>query len=479
MTYQNIRFIAYAVGTMPQKNGDGTKTYLGLPPDPADAPHTADIDARCALMLRAIQTAAAQLPTQSPPAAAGTLLNVFMAPEFFFRGPLGAYSMDEVAMVTGQLQAMVKGPEWVDWLFVFGSILGYASQTRDTPPYDIDPALPKEVYNFTLTQQGGLGDTPGIGAHAILKELKSTADFISSSATPDALLTGNVEYLGAGNSGAGREQQQVAYDGAGIFTQAGITWGVEICLDHYSNLQNTGRLQRSPQLPGEQQIQVQLVPSGGMSIHDPQTMAMPGGFVFNCDGYGNGSARLKQVTAAGAPAPALTDIAALGSYAVDGGDIAVDTSPPTPPVGIAQLYPSGAGNIVLFGPVAIPAAATVGGRALTASWLAKDAYRFDFKLVYDAANQFQAALCKITSTRKDFYDRQYFLPLKMRSKDKAHADIRFNISFEGPVVDPDDASGFANSIRCQVVTREFSCDGVFLAFNDTFSGPDSTSRTFW
>jgi len=474
MTYQNIRFIAYTIDTMPEEDNSGNETYLGVAAA-TGAPHTADINARCDLMQRAIQTAAANLPSASPPVAPGTLLNVFMAPEFFFRGPLGAYSMDEVQLVTQRLQAMVCGAEWKDWLFVFGSILGVSAPTFATPPYNIDPSKDKEVYNFTLTQLGGTESTSGVGANAVVKELQSTCDFIASSSTPGALLTANTDYIGAGASGIGREQQQLAYDGAAIFQQAGLTWGLEICLDHYSQRRDSGRLQRSPQLPGEQQIQVQLVPAGGKSIRQAQTMAMPGGFIFNCDGANGSSAALMQVDARGLPPTyPLTNIPpSATNYPVDASPIPVDVSPPSPAITIDQLYQAGAGKIVLFDPVVAPAATTVPGQVLTEIWPASVDYQFEFQLIYDAANVFQTALCKITSTRMNFAGRRYFLPLRFATKDQQKADVSFNIQVNGG------AGVFTNSMRCQINTPQFRFDGNTLLFNDSFSDTVPNCEVAW
>jgi len=330
---------------MPQKDSDGKQSSLGVPAVPADALHTADIDARCGLMLRAMQTAAARLPTSSPSLPPGSVLNVFMAPEFFFRGPLGAYSMEEVQLVITRLQTITAAPDWSDWLFVFGSILGFSSPTFDTPPYAIDPSKPKEVYNFTLTQLGGPGNADGIGANVVVKELQSGCDFIAGVQGQGAQLIGNVNYIAASAYGPGREQQQLDYNGAAIFTQQDITWGVEICLDHYTNIGATGRLQRSPQLPGDRQIQVQLVPSGGMSIQQLQTMAMPGGYIFNCDGAAGGSATLAQVNPAGRPSAfSLSNIPAANTCPVDNGPIALpDSSPPPVPASVAseELFAGG------------------------------------------------------------------------------------------------------------------------------------------
>jgi hypothetical protein len=44
-------------------------------------------------------------------------LKVFVAPELFFRGVEGAYSMDDAAKVVDQLRALAKDSRWRNWLF--------------------------------------------------------------------------------------------------------------------------------------------------------------------------------------------------------------------------------------------------------------------------------------------------------------------------------------------------------------------------
>jgi len=280
MPYQQVQYIAYVINTAPQRN-NGIKTYLGLP-DAAE-----DIDARCQLILRAIQTAQANIAQSSPPEAPGTTLKIFLAPEFYFRGSTGAYDMDSVQLAISALQNMVKGDEWNDWLFGFGSILGLSAPTFPYPPYNINPAAKKEVYNFTLLQRGGSANQGPQGANVVTKELKSGIDFITQtqSANNTDILIGNVNYLPpASSSGPGRERQQLNYDGAGICTISDITFGVEICLDHSAETAPgvyVGRLQQSPQLPNEPQIQIQLIPSCGMTIHNAQVMTEINGYVFH------------------------------------------------------------------------------------------------------------------------------------------------------------------------------------------------------
>ena len=63
-----------------------------------------------------------------------------------------------------------------------------------------------------------------------------------------------------------------------VFTIDGITFGLEVCLDHAATTSSTtgGRLDNASN------IQVQLIPSAGMTIGKLQTVR--DGIVFNVDG---------------------------------------------------------------------------------------------------------------------------------------------------------------------------------------------------
>ena len=64
-----------------------------------------------------------------------------------------------------------------------------------------------------------------------------------------------------------------------MFTMHDITFGLEVCLDH-----GEGRLKKyygTPDAKGKQKVQVQLIPSCGMSIKKPCTVA--NGLIFNVD----------------------------------------------------------------------------------------------------------------------------------------------------------------------------------------------------
>ena len=71
-------------------------------------------------------------------------------------------------------------------------------------------------------------------------------------------------------------------DDDGLFTMNGVSFGLEICLDHAKH-----RLVRACARSGAK-VQVQLVPSGGMEIHADSICVEPGGLVFHCDGLKKG-----------------------------------------------------------------------------------------------------------------------------------------------------------------------------------------------
>ncbi|WAS95659.1 hypothetical protein [Nannocystis punicea] len=408
MPYTHVQFIAYEIGTAPANtvwDDDviDSGTYLGL------KRLDLDVETRCRLMLRAIQTARDNLPHGSSPPTApeddGTTLTVFVAPEFFFRGPQGAYPMEDVQRAIGLLQAMVAEDRWKDWIFCFGTILGVSAPAIGSPPV-IDPTTVKEVYNFSLIQKGGTAARGDAGARVVVKELKSGIDFIAGAATDDGLLWAAVEHLDPSRApGPGREQQRVNYDGAGIFDLDGITWGLEICLDHDGEA--GGRLLNSPQLPGAAEVQVQLVVSCGMSIVEENVVAKQGGYVFGCDGLGDASSNLERVEAS------MSEIGALSRHAVGDEDLSVDSVSPVESVRVNELYPDGAGEVAIYPAQPLPAASTVPGSVVPLTWRPCEDYHFEFRLIYDQVGVFKAVLVEPISRKARFYGKDFILPVSI------------------------------------------------------------------
>lgn len=102
----------------------GTKKTTGTTPSTVylgDAKDEDDIKKRVAIMIDAIRTAAARTEID----ASAEVLKLFMAPEFFFRGADGGYDVANLDSIMPELREEVGKFEYADWLFVFGTAVGY------------------------------------------------------------------------------------------------------------------------------------------------------------------------------------------------------------------------------------------------------------------------------------------------------------------------------------------------------------------
>jgi len=125
MPYKKVQFIAFNIkpGT---KKVKGEEVYLGN----EDA--SKDISKRCIIMKNAITTAQKKVKKSIKMARKASnkvnkdkVLKVFMAPEFFFRGTEGAYPIEMVSEIMQEMRKETDKPEYCDWLFVFGTAIGY------------------------------------------------------------------------------------------------------------------------------------------------------------------------------------------------------------------------------------------------------------------------------------------------------------------------------------------------------------------
>lgn len=275
MPYTAVQFIGYEIYTGPGHNPD---RYVGLDSD------RDDIAARIALMKEALTAAKASPPIATDPG----VLKVFMAPEFYFRGKQGAYPIElltgtgpnpDPLSLIGGLSALIADASWQDWLVVFGTaIAGSVNAARQT-----------EVYNVSYVQKGGFrNETERLGkCVVIMKEFMSGIDFLAITAA--GLTNTDVAHLaGVGPGTYALEQNNPGqaggggYNGGSIFLMDNITFGLEVCLDH-----DQRRLLRAWPARGDPFIQLQLVPSGGMTINTCAVATLGGGLIFNVDGLMN------------------------------------------------------------------------------------------------------------------------------------------------------------------------------------------------
>ena len=270
----------------------------------------ADMIARCETMKGAIREAfdfyQANYGTKSDHDEAGTL-KIFMAPEFYFRGKYGAYEMPVAAEVMPLLRAETDDPKYKNWLFIFGTVIiatfieetkcpkcGASGKDLVNAGKDVyscskchqtavTPArIGASIDNAALIQKGGESDHKN--SHIIQKEYISHIDFrrVGPPKLPSWSADRTINVRGVNTTAipvpGSRDLHSSAPSkfsdermGGSIFTIDGITFGMEICLDHYKN-----------RLGGASNIQIHLVPSAGADFQ--RFACIPNGLFFNVDG---------------------------------------------------------------------------------------------------------------------------------------------------------------------------------------------------
>jgi hypothetical protein len=444
MAYQNLQFIAYVVNTSPVVDGKGVQSYPGLPVE------SQDIDARCQLLTRAIQTAAENLAASPPDSA----LKVFMIPEFYFRGANGAYTMDGVQAAIVELQSMVTN-QWQDWVFVFGSIVGTMQSTAGQPA----------TFNFSLVQQGGAASNTAPSAVSAAKLIMSGIEAVDMSSNATAMLLTTVLNAGNGSSDVTNSQRRLDYAGEGTFTQNGIAWALNVGLD--------GDTVRLPFPPGTASIQAQLIPSCGATVLPAQVIAEQQGYVFNCDGKQPVSS-VQQVEASGSPpVQTLSPISVSGSFPVADGPVEIGTQSPPQEIAIDQLYQGGAGVVNLYEVVVLPPSATTPGSAIPLSWDTTSpsntlegfpSYRFDFSLGYDGSGNYITTTCRIVSPGVDFKGLNYLVPLNIQTTDAQGRTVYIAMNLQRG------SSGYDYALWCDINVPGLVFRGIAIQFCNNTSG---------
>lgn len=114
--YDKIQFVAYRIATGKYIGQDDKTAFAG---DVVKAAKH-DIEGRCKLMIEAVKTAHGHADIDT----ADKTLKIFVAPEFYFRGRLGAYPYETVSLVLEELRKETVQAKYAHWLFVFGSAIG-------------------------------------------------------------------------------------------------------------------------------------------------------------------------------------------------------------------------------------------------------------------------------------------------------------------------------------------------------------------
>jgi hypothetical protein len=370
-----------------------------------------DMRRKCGHLVGAIQ-AAHRLAGQGVPDfnMDNRVLKVFVAPEFFFRGRNGAYSHDVVHGMQRQvtrggdvresqqgiidiLKAEIDKPAYKDWLFVLGTAIAATEEvaTRCRQPGCAGPVkfvpVPgqkttrgvcsvSEAHPVAEVVVGAMVENVAFVSkegwrHTVSKELVSRVDFmerggkhkhevsvqVGDNPAPTKLDVVRVAQPSLYNAATALPPKFADERMGGcVFTVDGITFGLEVCLDHAATRgdDSAGRLDHAAN------IQVQLIPSAGMSVGSLRTVT--GGIVFNVDG----ATPHVEVVAGAVPEARFSydkDLrldgatwAAMRDVGTDIDDLrAVDSSitlklAVPPPTG-----PAGRGSVLMYGPYDIPA----------------------------------------------------------------------------------------------------------------------------
>jgi hypothetical protein len=172
------------------------------------------------------------------------------------------------------------------------------------------------------------------------------------------------------------EDKRSPFDSLSVFGIGGITFGVEICLDHADYRLRKHMRDSSP-------VQVQVVTSCGMQIKQSAIAAVEGGLVFNCDGqYGAPGRGLLPgrstclwtssanqmahsqltVVSATATSPFEPEHPSRGQASVVKPDLADAEVFHVARVNTRKLWAHGAGEIHVYEPLAVPPVAGSTGR---------------------------------------------------------------------------------------------------------------------
>eukprot|EP00193_Tetraselmis_chui_P006427 CAMPEP_0177764860 /NCGR_PEP_ID=MMETSP0491_2-20121128/7651_1 /TAXON_ID=63592 /ORGANISM="Tetraselmis chuii, Strain PLY429" /LENGTH=437 /DNA_ID=CAMNT_0019281105 /DNA_START=244 /DNA_END=1557 /DNA_ORIENTATION=+ len=278
--FERVQYIPLLVNTGPHQGaGKGENDrYVGIPN------FRKDFAARVRVVRVALEEAE-RYADKDP-----KCLKIFALPEFFFRGPQGAYSLQDTlgdAYHTNsfifQLQSLLADSRWESWIGVFGTLIAcYIAPGKK---------MLHNVYNMCLVQQGGFGGNAterGKKCQFVLKHWMSSIDFLDGGGPADEGMVGfddehwlenHQQHYLDGLRAYGRLQDSC------LLRYGGVSIGLEICLDHAESRLKSNEAARKYQ--HNRPVEIQIVISSGMSLADEAMVVnRPGGLAFINDGMG-------------------------------------------------------------------------------------------------------------------------------------------------------------------------------------------------
>uniref|UniRef100_A0A8J9X1F2 Uncharacterized protein n=1 Tax=Phaeodactylum tricornutum TaxID=2850 RepID=A0A8J9X1F2_PHATR len=318
--YTATQFISFTINTLGglQAHGecegrhvdpDTNSCYLGNTKNISE-----DILHRVAIVERVLQRLEQDAFDEDPEIdSSPSVLKIFAMPEFFLRGPNGAYSSYQMIDREGQendgllvrmadrIRKFIAKPAFQDYLFVFGTVL--VAESLDDPGkgfWEIENVTADSVLysNFAPIYKGGTGHKH---QYLLQKRYISGADFLSRTTLPNPVKANLRDYADASELSFLQQTLQnrntVLVEG-NVIELDGLRIGVEICLDH-----RMGSLWRSIQaqnprgaIDNDNLVDVQLIVSAGMSIERGPNPVRTGGVVYLSDGEASSAVCLRTDT---------------------------------------------------------------------------------------------------------------------------------------------------------------------------------------
>ena len=253
-----------------------------------------DVYHRAMLVLEVLEAIKADINASDPEIEhSADVLKIFAMPEFYWRGPNGAYTTEQiedvVTEVFDKIREYISDDAFEHYLFVFGTVITF----KPPPKRDmdnLDEAVEHAEYgNFCPVYKGGKKHRHRF---LVTKKYISNADFFSRVSLPNPRNYNVTEYKHDDFSpkfNAILKQNDVQLVSDNVLHIDGLTIGLEICLDHnmtalWDNLQKNY---------GSELVDVHVIVSAGMSIERGPTPVIPGGAVYLCDGTASSAACLR------------------------------------------------------------------------------------------------------------------------------------------------------------------------------------------
>lgn len=213
-------------------------------------------------------------------------------PEFFWRGPYGAYTPDQiedvVTQVFAQLEKLISDEAFSHYLFVFGTVI--TVKPPDASGESLETEVKSSEYgNFCPVYKGGPAHE---GHFLVTKKYISMEDFLNRDELPNPRNYNMTEYKHddfSDNFNAILKEKKIKLISDNVLPVDGLLIGLEICLDH-----NRSALWDNLQEKYDSELMdLHIVASAGMSIERGPNPVIPGGVTYLSDGTASSAACMR------------------------------------------------------------------------------------------------------------------------------------------------------------------------------------------